>query len=120
MGILPICHPELQKDAQTLLKTNTKHSILTTAGGQYHYFGSLSSLRNTLLKYIHTVADSFTLKLQINIDGLSLFKSTCLQLWPILALLLNVPMKEPVVIGLLCAPNKTTSAKEFLEDFVME
>lgn len=118
--ILRICHPDLPKDARTLLKTKTKYTILERAGGQYHYFGILSSLRNTLSKYVHTLADGFSLKLQINIDGLPLFKSSSLQLWPILGLLLSVPMKEPVVIGLFCGPKKPSSAKEFLGDFVAE
>ncbi len=58
--ILRICHPDLPKDARTLLRTKTKYSILERAGGQYHYFGILSSIRNTLSKYIHTLADSFS------------------------------------------------------------
>ncbi|KAL1279273.1 hypothetical protein QQF64_025946 [Cirrhinus molitorella] len=118
--ILRSCHPDLPKDARTLLKTKTKYSILERAGGQYHYFGILTSIRNVLSKYVHTLADGFSLKLQINIDGLPLFKSSSLQLWPILGLLLSVPMKEPVVIGLFCGPKKPSSAKEFLGDFVTE
>ncbi len=120
LGILRICHPDLPKDARALLKTRTKYSILDRAGGQYHYFGILSSLRNTLSKYTHTLSDGFVLKLQVNIDGLPLFKSSSLQLWPILGLLLSVPMKEPVVIGLLCGQKKPCSAKVSLEDFVDE
>ncbi|XP_030611833.1 uncharacterized protein LOC115799038 isoform X2 [Archocentrus centrarchus] len=120
LAILRIYHSDIPKDARTLLRTETEYSILERAGGQYHYFGILASLRNTLLKFKHTLADSFTLKLQINIDGLPLFKSSCLQLWPILGLLLSVPMKEPVVIGLFCGPKKPSSAKDFLEDFVTE
>lgn len=120
LAILRICHPDLPKDARTLLKTRTKYSILEKAGGQYHYFGIVSSLRNTLSKYIHTLSDGFTLKLQVNIDGLPLFKSSSLQLWPILGLLLSVPMKEPVVIGLFCGQKKPSSAKVYLEDFVNE
>lgn len=61
-----------------------------------------------------------TLKLQVNIDGLPLFKSSSLHMWPILGLLLSVPMKEPVVIGLCCGQKKPCSAKVFLEDFVNE
>ncbi len=76
----------------------------------------MTSLRNTRSKHIHTLADSFCLKLQIN--GLPLFKSCSLQLWPILGLLLSVPMREPVVKGLFCGPDKPSSAKEFLGEFV--
>lgn len=120
LSILRICHPDLPKDARTLLRTKTKYTILERAGGQYHYFGILSSLRDILSKHVHTLRDHCTLRLQINIDGLPLFKSSSLQLWPILGLLLSVSMKEPVVIGLFCGPKKPSSANEFLEDFVTE
>lgn len=120
LGIVRICHPDLPKDARTILRTQTKYSILERAGGQYHYFGILASLRNTLSKYMHTLVENFTLKLKINIDGLPFFKSSSLQLWPILGLLLSVPLKEPVVIGLFCGPKKLSSAMEFLRDFVTE
>lgn len=118
LGIHRTCHPNLPKDARTLLRTKTKYSIQERAGRQYHYFGILPSLKNTLCKWVHTLGDTFTLKLQINIDGLPLFKSSCLQLWPIFGLLPSVPMKEPVVIGLFCGSKKPSSAKDFLQDFV--
>lgn len=120
LGILRMKHPELPKDGRTLLRTKTEYLILERAGGQYHYVGILSSLTASLSTCIHTLADSFTLKLQINIDGLPLFKSSSLQLWPILGRLRSVPMKEPVVIGLFSGPKKPSSAKEFLADFVTE
>lgn len=62
LSILRICHPDVPKDARTLLKTKTKYLILERAGCQYHYFGILTSLRNTLSKYVHTLADCFTQK----------------------------------------------------------
>jgi len=52
------------------------------------------------------LTDGLTLRLQINIDELPLFKSSSVQLWPILGLLLSVPMKEPVVIALYSGEKK--------------
>ena len=97
LSILHINHPNLPKDGRTLLKTKMHYAIQEKVGGNYHHFGILSSF--TLSKYAKTLAEGMTLGLQMNIDGLPLFKSSTVQLWPILGLLVSVPMKEPVVIG---------------------
>ncbi|XP_059912161.1 uncharacterized protein LOC132461132 [Gadus macrocephalus] len=120
LSILNITHPNLPKDGRTLLKTKVHYDIQEKAGGNYHHFGILSSLRNTLNKHVKILTEGMTLGLQINVDGLPLFKSSTLQLWPILGLLVTVPMKEPVVIGAYCGPKKPSSATEFLSDFVTE
>lgn len=120
LSILRYYHPDLPKDARTILKTNTQYTIQNKFGGQYHYFGILSSIKRTLSQICDSLVDCFTLKLQINIDGLPLFKSTGIQLWPILGLLVSVPMKEPVIIALFCGPTKPQSADDFLKDFVVE
>lgn len=120
LSILHITHPNLPKDGRTLLKTKTHYAIQEKAGGNYHHFGIISSLKATISKYAKTLAEGMTLGLQINIDGLPLFKSSTVQLWPILGLLVTIPMKEPVVIGAYCGPKKPSSATEFLSDFVNE
>lgn len=120
LSILHITHPNLPKDGRTLLKTKTHYAIQEKAGGNYHHFGILPSLKATISKYAKTLTEGMTLGLQINIDGLPLFKSSTVQLWPILGLLVTVPMKEPVVIGAYCGPKKPSSATEFLSDFVNE
>ncbi|XP_061902017.1 uncharacterized protein LOC133649199 [Entelurus aequoreus] len=120
LSLLHLTHPNLPKDGRTLLKTKVQYSIQEKAGGNYHHFGILSSLNATLSRYAKTLAEGMTLGLQINIDGLPLFKSSTVQLWPILGLLVTVPTKEPVVIGAYCGPKKPSSATEFLSDFVTE
>lgn len=120
LSLLRLYHPELPKDARTILQTKTEYKIHQKCGGLYHYRGILTAIGNTLTQLIEKVADGFTFKLQINIDGLPLFRSTNLQLWPILGLLLNVPMKEPVVIGLFCGTKKPNAPDEFLRDFTHE
>ncbi|XP_046873097.1 uncharacterized protein LOC124465386 isoform X1 [Hypomesus transpacificus] len=120
LTLLRVYHPELPKDARTVLKTEINYKIQEKCGGLYHYTGILAALRNTLSQHIRNVADGFKFKLQINIDGLPLFKSTNIQFWPILGLLLSVPMKEPVVIGIFCGSKKPYPAEEFLQDFTCE
>ncbi|XP_044222685.1 uncharacterized protein LOC122992804 [Thunnus albacares] len=120
LSLLRVYHPELPKDARTILKTQVNYKIQEKCGGLYHYSGILTALRNTLTRLIDNVADGFTFRLQVNIDGLPLFKSKNIQLWPILGLLLSVPMKEPVVLGLFCGGQKPNPADEFLRDFTHE
>jgi len=120
LSLLRVYHPELPKDARTILKTKMDYRIQEKCGGFYHYRGILKALYNTLTQLIVSVADGFTFRLQINIDGLPLFKSTNMQLWPILGLLLSVPMKEPAVIGIFCGVKKPNAANDFLQDFTHE
>lgn len=112
LGLLRMYHPELPKDARTLLKTIT-HNIQERCGGLYYYFGILSSLKQKLYKACEPITNGCTLKLQINIDGLPLFKSSGIQVWPIFGLLLSVPIKEPAVIALFSGPNKPKPADIF-------
>lgn len=113
LGLLRLCHPELPKDARTLLKTKITHNIQERCGGLHYYFGILSSLKQKLYKACESITNGCTLKLQINIDGLSLFKSSGIQVWPILGLLLSVPIKEAAVIVLFSGPNKPKPADIF-------
>lgn len=120
LSLLRLYRPELPKDARSILKTKTAYKIQQKCGGLYYYRGVLTALHNILTQLIENVADGFAFRLQINIDGLPLFKSSNLQLWPILGLLLSVPMKEPVVIGLFSGTKKPSAPDEFLRDFTHE
>ena len=62
------------------------------------------------------------LELQINVDGIPLFKSSSVTLWPILCFVRNVGLQfsTPFVVSMFCGKEKPTSAAEFLADFVKE
>lgn len=120
LGLLRLHHPDLPKDARTLLKTRITYCIEKNCEGLYYYIGILSSFKQKLRQAFESVADGCTLKLQVSIDGLPLFKSSGMQVWPILGCLLRFQIKEPVVIALFCGPHKPKPAEVFLEDFVSE
>ena len=120
LAILCFYHPELPRDARTILHTKISYTVKELCNGLYHYFGIKSAIAQTLSRLKDTLVSGSCLRLQINIDGLPLFKSSNLQLWPILGLLVTVPMKEPVVIGLFSGNKKPDSCIIFLEDFVTE
>lgn len=64
--------------------------------------------------------DDFCFNLQINIDGLPLFKSTQHQFWPILGSLRNIENREPFIIGLFFGLKKLDNVSDFLQRFLDE
>ncbi|KAG9272098.1 hypothetical protein AMEX_G13048 [Astyanax mexicanus] len=113
-------HTSLPKDARTLLGTTRSILVQEKAGGQYHHFGVLNSINGILDENIGLLSENTQVNLQVNIDGLPLFKSSGTQLWPILAMVQNFPHCEPVIIGLFCGTKKPNNLDEFLEEFVAE
>lgn len=60
------------------------------------------------------------LKLQLNSDGLPLFKSTNDQFWPILGRIENLPDGRPFIIGLFYGESKPSNVNQYLEQFIEE
>lgn len=61
------------------------------------------------------------LQLDINIDGIPLFKSSRVQLWPILCRIINTKEKLlPFAVGLYIDNKKPNCVKDYLKDFVDE
>ena len=56
----------------------------------------------------------------MNIDGLPVFKSSNIQLWPILGKISLPFTTEPFIIGLFSGNKKPGNIKEYLYDFVQE
>lgn len=85
----------------------------------FHYCGILNSIEKILDKVWSTVPDRHAFKLQLNFDGLPLFKSTSTQFWPILGMLQGYT-KKPLLIGLFCGTSKPSSLAEYLHDLVQK
>ena len=82
------------------MKTNQKTTSITLSNGEYTYFG----VRNTIEKTVTT--NNYTnrkINLMVNIDGLPLFKSNNLQLWPIL---IRFSSFKPVPVAFYCGYKK--------------
>ena len=93
--------------------------IKAIPGGNYYHFG----LKNQLLAQLARIPELLslnTLSIQVNIDGLPLFKSTNGSFLPILGKILNFKSAKPFVIGMFFGNSKPESAEVFLEDFVDE
>ena len=82
LGILRNFHSELPKDPRTLLATGKVVGIKSIAGGSYYHFGIADAITEKLLND-NGLGSHNVIQLQVNIDGLPLFKSSSIQFWPI-------------------------------------
>lgn len=122
LSLLRNYHPDIPMDARTLLKTPSQCNVKEISGGSYYHFGVEKSLVRILstTESMNTLKDSNFISLQVNIDGLPLFKSSNIQFWPILARISNSLQSSPFIIGLFCGNHKPENIDEFLKDFVSE
>lgn len=109
-------HANLPSDPRSLLSTprNTKTRIVSP--GEYCHVGLLKGVES-IVKNMSIIPEG-VIKISINIDGLSLSKSSSKQLWLILESV--KPYKNVFVIGIYYGEKKPTNVNDFLQDFVTE
>lgn len=73
-----------------------------------------------LFAKVESLIDGFRLDLQINIDGLPIFKSTQHQFWSILGRFINTDQKEPFIIGIFSGTSKPNDLDEYFREFLDE
>ena len=113
-------HYTLPKDSRTLLNTPRCVYDRDIAGGKYHHFGLENSLVHACQgKSFLDNEDVKVLSLQVNIDGLPVFKSCNSSLWPILCRVYcgKDICTSPFVVGLFFGESKPLIVDEFLGDF---
>ncbi|XP_029171345.1 uncharacterized protein LOC114940761 [Nylanderia fulva] len=121
LRILSPYHPELPLDSRTLLKTPIFTQINKLETGEFCYLGLNIALKNVLSQK-HTqecLKPGETLKICFNVDGIPLFKSNKLQLWPILGLIKNF-RSIPFSISIFCGTSKPKPLNLFLRNFIDE
>lgn len=120
--ILRVHHPFLPKDGRTLLKTATRYTLERLAGGVFFYFGILNMFRKTFEYLLSKFPDRNVFMLQLNFDGLPLFKSSSTQFWPVLGMLRHKDYvsSRPLLIALFCGETKPTSLQDYLGALVQE
>jgi hypothetical protein len=120
LQLLQPLHPALPKDPRTLLATPRQVHLKTLSDeGLYYHFGVANAIRKHILQRF-VREDVNQLSLQINIDGVPLFKSSNYQFWPILGILQESVDNEPFIIGVYAGSRKPTNVEEYLHDFVTE
>ena len=105
----------LPKDARTLLQTPKKVATVEKCGGHYAYFGLASGIVKILAQNRGFREDSIGIFL--NIDGVPRFKSTNMQMWPILCSFHNF---APFIAAMYCGKAKPNKPEEYLSDFLTE
>ena len=117
LRILKPYHPDLPLDPRTLLSTGTVDGIQPVEGGGFYYhFGVADGIKRCWSEEQNVSTD---VSLQFNIDGLPIFKSTRIQLWPILAMIKATGLKsKPFVCGLFLGRQKPPI--KFLDQFALE
>ncbi|XP_050518665.1 uncharacterized protein LOC126892889 [Diabrotica virgifera virgifera] len=116
LNILKPYHPELPRDARTLLHTPRKTILQPINSGHYIHFGLRNCLQKLLSQYSGEECLD-TVEILINIDGLPLSKSSSSQVYPILCSL--YPKQGPVdIVGIYHGYEKPKDSNLFLEKFV--
>ena len=116
-------HLRIPSDARSLVKTPRSVAYREIGGGTYHHFGLERSIK-TVCQSRGILTNDFgnVLNIQINIDGLPVFKSSNSSLWPILGRVVgkNHLCTRPFMIGVFYGESKPTDVNEFLKDFCDE
>lgn len=97
---------------KTLLPNNEKAVIKDVSPGVYSHFGirnQFESIHSIISEYDEIVVD-------VNIDGLPLFKSSRAQLWPILLRVVNIKNLSVIPIGIYLGKSKPNDISEFLAE----
>lgn len=94
--------------------------IIKMNDGNYFHFGLVESLRHSIKIHFQTSLYPAELKININVDGLPISKSSGSQFWPILGAIVADFYTEPFVIGIYHGNVKPNDADVFLKPFVEE
>ena len=121
LHILWLAGLSVPKDSRTLLQTPKSAEIKQIPGGNYYHFGIENGIVTSLRKKLNlTNFEIKKLSLNVNIDGLPLFRSSRMQLWPILGTVVELPKADIFIIGLYAGSSKPLCVTTFLNDFIIE
>jgi hypothetical protein len=105
------------KDARTLLQTPRRVNTIQKLGGDYLYLGIESGILKVISTHLEYFRSNNEVILTFNVDGVPLFKSSNVQMWPILC---SVQHFEPFVVAFYCGNSKPNSVVGYLDDFLSE
>lgn len=104
--------------AKTLMKTpQSKIAPKSVEPGEYIHFG----IQNYFSNNNHTfLRNNEVISIDIGIDGLKVFNSSSLCLWPILGAITDRPNSIPFLIGCYCGYKQPGCSDLYLKDFADE
>jgi hypothetical protein len=111
---------DVPKCAATLMKTPRNTTVVAKSGGQYVYMG----IEKALAPRLSTLSDQnlhniTAVEVKVNIDGLPLFKSSHLSVWPILCSVSGSVEITPFCVAVYSGLKKPSNL-EFLHEFIAE
>ena len=104
------------------LATPKETKIQKVADGEYYHFG-INNMLHLALKLLQisrklSLESIKSLTMRINIDGIPLTNSTKTCLWPILALINEIPEIGVIMIGVYHGTSKPTNLCDYLHNFI--
>jgi len=103
--------------ANGLLNLNLPKAVIRTVRPcHYTHIG----IRNYLEFIKNKLPDNSEIILDVNVDGLPLFKSSNTSLWPILGHFPNIPSSDVFLIGSYVGSRKPANVDDYMNDFVSE
>ena len=110
----------LPVDCRCAKKTMRKvGDVCSMEGGSYYHFG----VRDEVARNVSLLAlNGEEIQLQFNIDGLPLYRSSPVDLWPILCrvILADHTCSKVFPVAIFCGKSKPKSVDEFMNQFVQE
>lgn len=84
--------------------------------GQYWHQGVVSCLK----RIFRDISSSMSISININVDGLPIYKSAAKNFWPILCNVHEFPDIGPFVVGIFYGNGKPKDVNEFMNPFIEE
>lgn len=119
LHILSPFHPDLPLDSRTLLRTPTSMIETVLENGTYCHIGLKNGLNNILSKFKNADMLGDSLNLSFNVDGVSPFHSSSVQIWPISCLIKNFHVR-PFFVGIFRGNSKPRLLETYLDEFITE
>lgn len=111
-------HPNLPKDARTLMETEKTVDLIQVDPGTYSHIGVKFNL-DIILGSTEVIPDE--IKLDINVDGVDILKTSTKSFWFITGRIFGFkPYEDPFVIGIYFGKKKPSCFNNFLKPFVDE
>ena len=106
--------PFVPKDCRTIKHTQRSVEVVEVCGGEYVYMG----LRKAIIRHVEKIDNTQEkLSVLVNVDGIPMFDSSGIQLWPILG---SINDYKPFSIALWIGKTKPKNVSDYLNDFIIE
>ncbi|XP_036341073.1 uncharacterized protein LOC118750465 [Rhagoletis pomonella] len=116
LAILARQNLDVPRDIRSLIPKKSKLVIKSVPPGFYSHFG----IEKQLMSFGDYVSQFEEIVFDINVDGIPLFRSSRVQLWPILIRILNFKVNNILPVGIYIGKQKPKDLEVYLLDFVQE